>query len=94
MNKPRFVGAVLSASVGAGVSHGGIIIVDERRAGINVDNPPAFIDNSKIWMGTPFTETAGQNFDGVIHELMIVKRRVTQEEEVRIRDYLRSKWDF
>jgi hypothetical protein len=92
-NKPRFVGGVLSAGVGGG-SHGGFIVVDERRAGMNVDAAPAFIDNSKIWMGTPFTETAGQNFDGVIYELMIIKRRVTQEEEVRIRDYLRSKWDF
>jgi hypothetical protein len=86
LDKPHLVAAIVSANNGE-------IIVDARTSFIGYATSAAFINDSKLRLGTNQNENA-EFFDGVIHELMIIKRYVTPVEEDRIRDYLRAKWDF
>jgi hypothetical protein len=84
-NKPYMFGGMVSGTA--------VLIQANERKTYGGTGTAAFADNSTLRLGCDLTD-ASAFLDGVIYEVLVIKRAITIPEEIRIRDYLRNKWDF
>lgn len=86
LNRPHALfGAVFSGLAQVGVNN-------TRNAYAGGPATPAFVDNSTFRVGTDYAQSVF--LDGVIHEIVVLKRNPTFDERARMTAYLRTKWDF